>query len=338
MSHERLAAVIDALGTRAFHDAVIGYLSQRYGGLSGLVIRYHKSARPEVLVNQTLDEAVQQVYLDGLYLLDPLNNITREQFSARVYSFSDSFEIDSDTSRYHEEIFQRARISDELTWLVLMPDTSMLAVCLDKPDAPFSEADIRLARAELPLIKTLTLKHFRLEFASKLKEQPGVFTRIERLVHLESGRIAESANWRLEFAALAEQDKTRVEHEAVERRRAGGYSEAVLAGDIILSSCIFVLDNERYLQQLMRPRHTISANDYKMIIDNALGDFDISEREQDICFLSLLGYPNSLIADKLNISIGTVKNHKYSIYHKLDITTEREMFNLVLKSIVGAPI
>jgi DNA-binding CsgD family transcriptional regulator len=52
----------------------------------------------------------------------------------------------------------------------------------------------------------------------------------------------------------------------------------------------------------------------------------LSQREREIVDLVLLGYPNSVIARKLSISRGTVRNHRLSIYRKLDITSERELF------------
>ena len=53
---------------------------------------------------------------------------------------------------------------------------------------------------------------------------------------------------------------------------------------------------------------------------------DLSARERAVAALILAGHPNAGIARRLSIAVGTVKNHRHSIYAKLDITTEREMF------------
>jgi len=42
--------------------------------------------------------------------------------------------------------------------------------------------------------------------------------------------------------------------------------------------------------------------------------------------LILAGHPTANIAERLGITVGTVKNHRRRIYEKLDITTERELF------------
>jgi DNA-binding CsgD family transcriptional regulator len=53
---------------------------------------------------------------------------------------------------------------------------------------------------------------------------------------------------------------------------------------------------------------------------------ELSSRERQLAGLIVAGYPTALIAKRLGISVGTVKNHRRSIYGKLDITTERELF------------
>ena len=53
---------------------------------------------------------------------------------------------------------------------------------------------------------------------------------------------------------------------------------------------------------------------------------DLSRRERELAQPILTGHPNAVIATKLGITSGTAKNHRRSIYSKLDITTERELF------------
>ena len=53
-------------------------------------------------------------------------------------------------------------------------------------------------------------------------------------------------------------------------------------------------------------------------------------REREIIRLLLAGFPNSFIARKLEIGIGTVRNHRKRFYTKLDVTSEREIFSLFI--------
>ncbi|HEX4153776.1 MAG TPA: helix-turn-helix transcriptional regulator [Steroidobacteraceae bacterium] len=65
--------------------------------------------------------------------------------------------------------------------------------------------------------------------------------------------------------------------------------------------------------------------DYKAALDGFLAG-QLTPRERDIVRLALMGYPSVRVAEKLGLSINTVKNHRKRIYSKLDITTERELF------------
>src|SRR5690606_9424539 len=53
---------------------------------------------------------------------------------------------------------------------------------------------------------------------------------------------------------------------------------------------------------------------------------NLTRREQDLVNLTLRGYPTSAIAEKLDLTAGTVKVYKHRLYEKLDITSEREIF------------
>lgn len=50
----------------------------------------------------------------------------------------------------------------------------------------------------------------------------------------------------------------------------------------------------------------------------------MSAREQEVLKLLALGHSNQAIADLLTIEVGTVKNHVYSIFRKLDIHSRTE--------------
>lgn len=53
---------------------------------------------------------------------------------------------------------------------------------------------------------------------------------------------------------------------------------------------------------------------------------DLTARERELVDMILAGHPPQAIAARLNISAGTVRNHRQNIFRKLDITSEREVF------------
>jgi len=54
---------------------------------------------------------------------------------------------------------------------------------------------------------------------------------------------------------------------------------------------------------------------------------ELSAREKEVLDLLAKGYRNKEVADKLFISISTVKTHVHSIYEKLHVTSRIEAFN-----------
>ncbi|MBR9869334.1 MAG: hypothetical protein GYB20_13520 [Oceanospirillales bacterium] len=71
-------------------------------------------------------------------------------------------------------------------------------------------------------------------------------------------------------------------------------------------------------------------------LDGALDNFGASlltPREMQVARLSLEGYSVKAQALRLNISSETVKSYKKSIYHKLDISSQAELFNLFIGSL-----
>lgn len=70
---------------------------------------------------------------------------------------------------------------------------------------------------------------------------------------------------------------------------------------------------ETIVKEVIREVGTFTANDKEVI---KLG---ISSREYEVLELMATGYSNQEIADKLYISLNTVKTHSSNIYIKLDV-------------------
>ncbi|MBL0374335.1 helix-turn-helix transcriptional regulator [Rhizobium sp. KVB221] len=62
---------------------------------------------------------------------------------------------------------------------------------------------------------------------------------------------------------------------------------------------------------------------------------ELTPREAEIVRLSFVGLPNAAIAKQLGVSVGTIKNHRWRLYYKLDITTERELFHQFISTLLS---
>ena len=67
----------------------------------------------------------------------------------------------------------------------------------------------------------------------------------------------------------------------------------------------------------------------------ALNDGALTRREVEIAESLLQGHAPKSIARRLDISVGTVANHKRHIYEKLEIHSQAQLFNVVLEALFG---
>lgn len=58
----------------------------------------------------------------------------------------------------------------------------------------------------------------------------------------------------------------------------------------------------------------------------------LSPREKDVLELMLRGYGTDISAERLNIAVETVRRHRKSIYRKLDVNSQTDLFSLFLNS------
>lgn len=75
----------------------------------------------------------------------------------------------------------------------------------------------------------------------------------------------------------------------------------------------------------------VASAEPERVTDHAVqARYLLTPREREIVDLILDGCGSQQIADRLFISLGTVKNHRKNIYSKLAIGSQAELFNLLL--------
>ncbi len=62
------------------------------------------------------------------------------------------------------------------------------------------------------------------------------------------------------------------------------------------------------------------------------GQSMLSPREKDVLELMLRGYGTDISAERLEIAVETVRRHRKSIYRKLDVSSQTDLFSLFLNS------
>lgn len=332
-----LAEVVQSAGTSGFYRNLAALLARLSGCTDYLVVRYTPFGAPAFLVNEAMDAASVALYQRSLYRLDPLRRLRAKVRVPQVVSLralSESAPLDE---RYMLELFKSAFIFDELSILLPAPGGVTVAVCCERRRLRFREADRALVEQILPVIAALHRLHVDRAFAlassrgdSEAAGQQNAFLILDR-----AGRtVHASSPWRhleipeavlagmLKQVAIQPQGQCGLEDDFI------AFWEP-LADDFPLAPAGQIVTVERQ-----------SAGALQLTLEDSLATFrtrwQLTERETDIVRLILVGYPNAHIASNLNISAGTVKNHRHRLYYKLDITTERELFSMFLSQVVGS--
>jgi DNA-binding CsgD family transcriptional regulator len=81
--------------------------------------------------------------------------------------------------------------------------------------------------------------------------------------------------------------------------------------------------------------HHLIQPEINLQIDTAFRTFGaslLSPREKDVLELMLRGYGTDLTAQRLDIALETVRRHRKSIYRKLDVNSQTDLFSLFINS------
>lgn len=168
--------------------------------------------------------------------------------------------------------------------------------------------------------------------------------KIYRLSRITMGKLHESAYYRDYYADIGTCD------EAV-------YLAKLQAGNVINLSMMRKADREPFsdeeyesLYVLAEPisellkSHTehsdfAATNLIQPGIDHQIdmafrtfGSSMLSPREKDVLELMLRGYGTDISAERLTIAVETVRRHRKSIYRKLDVSSQTDLFSLFLNS------
>ena len=216
-------------------------------------------------------------------------------------------------------------IEDELALLFPISDGSFLALCLDRHAQVFSETELALAR-ELQII--LVEMHHQ-HVLRAIDRQVSLFLHNNGLgkpeiliLGCDSTVLYKSDTWSNAAMEAFEREPQPGElccGRVAETTGRNGWSLTRLREE---SSDAILAGADVYLLR----RNTTAVGDR---ISEFARLHRLTERQHQILALSVQGHPNALIAEKLSISVGGVKNHKLRLYEKLDITSERELMSAV---------
>ncbi|NBB09771.1 LuxR C-terminal-related transcriptional regulator [Pseudomonas sp. SLFW] len=326
-----IAAIIDAVGRRDFYATVLETLGRYINCERWLAIKYSRFSAPEFIVNTSLsDEAVEQ-YMHQLYRIDPLLRLVTEDRVPAVVTFS-LMQHEDDSNLYYDEIFKSGQILDELTLMLPVMGGGYLGFCFDRESTLFNDDEIALFTGLYPIVVAAHAAHMRTEFLQGLGAlfgdgKVGVLTLgDDDHVMYQNPAWNTLAGHALDKGTL---DFILSQPELIAVQVQGliahwEYSRNVSASASGVRAVFLERKSEGYIQ-----------TDVKEFFEQFYDIYHLSPRERQLVEKTLRGYSMPVIAQKLDLSLGTVRNYKQRLYAKLDITSEREIFSLFMMHMFG---
>jgi DNA-binding CsgD family transcriptional regulator len=330
------ADVIESVGTAVFYDRVLCLLDERIQCERRLVMKYSRYARPEIVVNASLDAAAVAVYLDSLYRLDPLLRLVRSEAQRPVVTYREIRLVDHENA-FYDEIFRSGRVLDELAILLPTLGGACVALCFDRDDGHFGSHEVQWASMLYPILRKTHDLHVRTALSRGLNSlfgdgQAGILA-----LTADGTVIYRNDAWKhvargADEAAIVARTLASPEGAPTEIGACVGHWSWMEPapgpqGGAGPRSCRTVFLEERSPGYIDR--------NIKGVLAGFIAAHGLSSRESQILEKMMRGYPTAAISSKLGLSAGTVKNYKRRLYDKLDITHEREVFPLFIQHLLG---
>lgn len=323
------ARAIDRLGQNDFYDRLLDLLGTVAGHDLAALVRYARSSPPDLIIPRIEPTEMMMSYYSHFYPFDPFYQHWKGGGAIGVYRLR-AMAANIGRSRYARVFLSAMNIHDEIAVFLPPIGEAVPTLILDRARRSFTDAELSRARNLFPLLAALHRRHIDLFVTTgvDLNTSPFGHERPLRLMDQHGATVFATRAW----SAMVENG----DRELVE----------ALASLETRGPCALHLGGARLLRRTRLPPDfgpapgglcdEITPDTAEPASDNGLPAAlagRLTEREQEVAALTLRGYPVIEIARKLGLSRGTVKNYRLSIYRKLDITTERELFGEYLTAL-----
>lgn len=318
--HHALGTVAGSIATADFYRRLMQAIGAMLKADLSMVMRYSRHGAPEYVVRDGLSPRDMELYLHGLYRVDPVYRLCREASARGVYSLEDVCTPEERAGEYFSIFLQLTGMADDLVILFPAPAGTTIGLVYERTEA-FTREEVEDLRRIYPLLEGMHAAHERLmlsQLAGQTKEPDRPF----RIIDHEGRPVFESGAW---AAFVAANPEMAARFDGCEVR---GGSMVVGPGTVVHAEPLdadFALAPNGSLLILEHGNGGLPPVNYGQALDRFL-EGKLTPREREIVRLILLGFPTMKIAERLGLSVNTVKNHKKRMYFKLDITTERELF------------
>lgn len=310
-------AASSAIGEETFYDRLLDVLGALVETDLLSLVRYSSFGAPDLVIPREIKSEVEGPYNSGLYAYDPFYHYWRTVAQPVVTSLRRLATAELWKSRYALEFLRAARISDEIALFLPPLGGASPTLILDRASGRFTAAEIARVERVFPLLAGLHNAHLKAIINGGMVAHAA--ERPLRLIDRSGKELVANLAWK----KLAAERGSGLEEALALLARASTAQAPLPDGRLLVRSSLaadFGAAPGGLCDQVEVPALTSPTTPP----DSWLAP--LTHRERQIVMLTLEGHPIASIAERLDLSRGTIKNHRLRLYQKLDITTERELF------------
>jgi DNA-binding CsgD family transcriptional regulator len=325
---QAIGQVARAIGAEDFHEQLLDLLRTLIAHDSAWIVRYSRNAPPDVIYTQGVAQHLVGYYLEhAYYRTDPFFCDWRSTDRSGVILLRDAFAA-ADDKEFYRVIFQRkARFSDEMAVFLPALGNSCIALFIEKKSGHFSEHETAIANIVFPAIEGLHRAHLANLFAALRSGGTPESRKMLKLPTLIVDRAGASIHANAEWRRWERCDR-RVKA-ARQKLDAGGSTNVELGETAIMRVERF--DRKFHLApsgKMFVIAERPSPSEAEAARARARADLErLARRERQIATLTVIGWTLGEIAQRLEISKGTIKNYRLSLYRKIGISSERTLIS-----------
>lgn len=316
-----------SIGRDNFHRELIDLFGSAIEHHSSWIMRYSRFTPPEVLFTYDVPDEIVQLYTRECFTIDPFSNHWRTQETPGVLTLSRLKAENVEFVIYSKIFGGAASISDEMAMFFNTVGHCCLALFLVRERGTFSSTDVKRAELIFPALDGYHHAHLSWLFNglrySNDAEMEGIIKRPTLIQDRFQEQVYASESWVQVTATDPSIDEAVRTDAANSGARKYDLSNYILRAEALdqhfplaPGGRIFVLESRSGAESEQAHVNQVAA---------ALDNF--TRREREIIALIMTGQSTGQIAQKLQISKGTIKNCRLRIYRKADVTSERALVN-----------
>jgi DNA-binding CsgD family transcriptional regulator len=323
-----LVDAIANLGKASFYRSLLGLLEQFAPGQPAQVMHYSRHVAPRYVCAILTPDTHQALYVERYYRFDPFYHYMFDHQGGGYARLGELRKTRADVGDYFRVFYSLTKMRDELA--LLLPTVGGGFVGLFVQSArDFSDEEIKVFKGLYPLCKALHDAQNRLVILSARggTDENNLF-RALAIFDAKGHEIFRSRD----LTALAETEPDLNSGLLVLAKQTSGATRRLAHGTLHiedLGDALPLTPNGRLCFYESGAQSRPPA-----MLGKAIEDFiaahHLTPRQSDITGLALRGHPSAEIARKLGLTEGTVRNHRKEIYAKMDVTTEREIFAMLM--------